>query len=299
LASAQGWAALGRRDRAQAVYDQVFLIALHSPYLQVANRRDLLVVLEDAYRDLGTPAQADACREKIIELDQDSDPQPPDSPGRSPDLPRGEDTVSSAEVGALEEARRQEAFVLLDALAAGKEPSPGLVSGLAEALQDEDAAKLDLYRQELEGTTLPGRRIEVHWHVIRWLMLKYQVAAGGYGLSLVPDWEAKLADIQSDLSRAYDDLRLDYEDLVAALPDASLVGPGSYQVRREMLLAGRLGRYANYPALQLAEKLQDAVANLIAAGSVDRLYVDVATGEEALQIFLSPAEEYGLSTPSP
>jgi hypothetical protein len=299
LASAKGWADLGQESQALSVYDQVFLIALHSPYLQGASRRHLLAVLETAYRDLGDTEQAAACREEIIELDQELQPQPPAVPGESPDLPRGDEAVSSPEVGALEEARRQEAYVLLEALAAGKEASPGLVSGLGQALQNEDAAKLELYRQELEGTTQPGRRIDVNWQMIRWLMLKYQVAAQGFGLSLVPDWEARLADIQSDLSKAYEDLFFDYEDLVAALPEAGLMGPGSYQVRREVILAGRLGRYPNYPAPQLVEKLQDAVANLIAAGSVDRLYVDVTTEDEDWHFFFSPVEQYGLSTQSP
>jgi hypothetical protein len=299
LASAQGWAALGQKAQALSVYDQVYRIAVHSPYLQRANRRDLLVVLEGAYRELGDAEQANVCREKIIELDQESRPQPVAAPAQSPDLPKGDEAVSSPEVGALEETRRQEAFILLEALAAGKEPSPGLVSGLAEALQEEDAAKLALYRQELQATTQPGRRIDVQWQIIRWLMLKYQVAARGLGLSLLPDWEAQLADIQSDLSKAYEELFFDYEDVVAASPDATLMGPGSYQVRREMLLAGRLGRYANYPVSQLADKLADAVANLIASGSVDRLYVDVSMEDEELRLFLSPAEEYGLSSQSP
>lgn len=299
VGSANGWAALGQEAEALSAYDQVYLIAEQSPYLQKANRRALFVVLETAYRDLDEPEQADVCREQIIELDQESRPQLPAVPGESPDLPMGDEGISSPEVGALEEARRQAAFSLLEALSAGKEPSPGLVSGLAQALQEEDAAKLDLYQQELQGTTQLGRRIDVHWQVIRWLVVKYQVAAGGFGLSLVPAWEAELADIQSALSKAYEDLFFDYEDLVAALPEASLMGPGSYQVRREVILAGQLGHYPNYPARQLADKLQDAVASLIAAGSTDRLYVDMTAGDEELTFFLSPAEEYGLPAQSP
>ena len=295
----KGWAALGQERQALSAYGQVYLIAVQSPYLQRASRRDWLVLLEAAYRGLGDTEQAETCGEQIIGLDQVSRPQPPAIPAKSPDLPLGDKVVSSPEVGALEETRRQAAFGLLEALSGGGEPSPYLVSNLTEALQAEDEAKLGLYRQELEEATQIGRRVEVHWQLIRWLMLKYQVAAKGFGLSLVPDWEAQLADIQSALSKAYEELFFDYEDLVTALPEASLVEPGNYQVRREVTLAGRLGRYPNYPPQQMADKLQDAVKNLIASGVVDRLYVDVAAEDEGLHFFLRPAAEYGLPAQSP
>lgn len=200
----------------------------------------------------------------------------------------------------MEEARRQAAFELLQTLSTGGSGSPELVSALAGALQAEDAAKLGLYQQTLEGTSQPGLRIDAHWQKIRWLMLKYQVASGGLGLSVVPDWETQLAQIRSDLSKAYEELYFDYEDLVTALPEARLIGPGSYQVRRQVILDGRLGRYVNYPAQQLADKLQDAAQALQASGAVDRLYVDVGTREGGqLHFYLSSAEEYGSPVETP
>lgn len=299
LASGKGWAALGDKARASAAYDQVYLIAVQSPYLQMANRRDLLAALETAYSDLGEAEHAEASRTAITELDQKTSPHPPASSGETPDLPMGETVVSSPEVGALEETRRQAAYALLQSLAEGAEPPAEWVSGLAQALQAEDAAKLDLYRRELEGTTQPGKRIDVGWAMIRWLLLKYKVASRGFGLSIVPEWETQLPEIQSELSKAYEGLFFDYEDLVTSLPEASLLGPGSYQVRRQVIMDGRLGRYPNYPAQQMAEKLQDAARELIASGAVDALYVDVQAEDGGQHFFLSPAQEYGLSSQSP
>ncbi|MCL7452111.1 MAG: hypothetical protein M8467_03575, partial [Anaerolineae bacterium] len=292
---------LGEGRLALEAYDQVHLIAIESPYLQLANRRDLLVALEAAYRDLGDEERASAIRADIVVLDQQARPQPPATPGERPELPSLEEaSVSTPEVGALEEARRQAAYDLLQALSAGGEANADLVSSLAQALQAEDVAKLDLYRETLEGTSQPGTRIDAHWQRIRWLMLKYQVASRGYGLALLPDWEAELAGVRSDLSKAYEELYFDYEDLVTALPEARLIGPGSYQVRRQVILDGRLGRYVNYPAQQLADKLQAAVQGLSAAGAVDRLYVDVGTRDEGqLHFYLSSAEEYGSPVESP
>jgi len=299
LAAGKGWATLGDEDRALEVYDQVYLLAVRSPYLQMANRRDLLVALEVAYEELGERSRAETSRTGIIELDQQTSPHPPLAPGRVPDLPQEDVGISSPEVGALEEARRQAAFALLQPLTEGGEPPAGAVDGLAQALLAEDAAKLALYQQELDGTTQSSKRIGVNSQLIRWLMLKYKIASRGFGLSLVPEWEAQLAEIQSDLSKAYEELFFDYEDLVTALPEASLIGPGSYQVRRQVILDGRMGRYPNYPAQQLADKLQDAVAGLIASGAMEQLYVDLMAGDGSLHYFLSPAEEYGSSSQSP
>jgi hypothetical protein len=265
----------------------------------MAHRRDLLTELEIAYDQLGEAAQADAVRQRIIELDQETGLRPPRQPSRTPDLPTGLNVVSSPEVGTLEETRRQAAYALLQALEAGGEVPSALVANLAQALQSEDAAKLPLYRQELEATTQLGRRIDIHWQIIRWLALKYRVAMKGFGFSLVPEWEAQAADIQSALSKSYEDLYFDYEDLVTGLPDASLIGPGSYQVRRRIVQAGRLGQYPNYPEQQMAEKLRDSAASLIAAGFLDELFVDVEVSDRSLYFFLNSADQYGSAGQSP
>ena len=299
LAGGRGWAILGEEDKALEAYDQVYLIAVQSPYLQMANRRDLLGALEVAYRDLDAGERAEQSRDAIVELDQQTTPHPPVSPGAVPDLLRGAAVISSPEVGALEDARRQAAYALFDPLSQGNEAPPDLVANLAQALQAEDAAKQALYQQELDSTTQPSRRISVNQQLTRWLMLKYKVASRGFGISLVPEWEAGLAEIQSDLSKAWEGLFFDYEDLVTSLPDASLIGPGNYAVRRQVLLDGRLGRYPNYPAEQLADKMQDAVRSLISSQAVDQLYVDVRRKDGELIFFLSSGDEYGQSLQSP
>jgi hypothetical protein len=304
LATGKGWAEIEQDAQALNAYDQVYTLAVRSPYLQMAHRRDLLTVLEIAYHDLGDSEMADACRAQIIEWEQGANLPPPARSEEPPELPQGEGVVSSAEVGELEAARRQAAGELVQVLLDGGQPPPELVASLAQALQAEDSAKLALYGQSLEGTTQPGKRIDVHWQLIRWLTIKYQVASRGFGLSIVPEWEAQVTEIQSALSKAYEGLFFDYEDLVTALPDASLMGPGSYQVRRLMTLSGQLGQYPNYPAQQMADKLRDAAMALIAAGAVDQLYVDVVAEEEGLRgdglrHFLNPADQYAQPAQAP
>jgi hypothetical protein len=299
LAAGKGMAALGQDDEAGIAYDQVFVIAESSPYLPPARRLELFDQLAAAYDGLGDLERAEASRSKIAEWDGLPASSPATMPLRSPDLTVGQERVSSPEIGALEETRRQAAGVIVQTLSQGGEPDPGWLDSLAQALRAEDAAKLALYRQELEGTAQLGRRLGVHLQLIEWLTIKYQVATRGYGLSLIPEWEAEVGDIRSALSKAYEDLYFDYEDSVTALPDASLMGPGSYQVRRRVILSGRLGQYPNYPAEQLAEKLHDAVSSLIGAGHVEPLYVDMVSEDTGLRFFLTPASGVGQPTQSP
>lgn len=298
LAGGHGWHSVGDDAQAAVAYDQVYLIAVGSPYLQMANRRSLLVALEQAYAELRDKERAAKTRAKIIELDQQAGPLPPLEPGLRPELSSGQEVISSPELGLLEDARRQAALELLEYIAQQGQPHPDLVAALAAALQTEDQAKDAFYRQALQDTAQPGRRVDIHRAMTRWLLTKYKVAVRGFGVQVVPEWEADVAGIQSALSRSYQDLFFEYEDLVTALPDATLMVPGRYQIRREALLEGRLGRYVNYPAQQWAEKLQTTVQELVAAGGVDRLYVDVEASEEgALGFSLSPAAEYGLPGP--
>lgn len=292
LAAGKGWASLEQTAQALNAYDQVYAVAMHSPYLHKALRRDLLGALETAYRDLGVGDKVQLCRQQIDELDRGgSRPAVPPAGWREPS-PEGE-PVSSVEVGALEENRRQAAYALRQATEEGQPPPPGLVDSLAQALLAEDEAKLALYARELEGTTQSARRINVHWQRVRWLTLKAQVAGRGLGLSIVPAWEADLPGIRSALSKAYEDLLFEYEDLVTALPEVPLIGPGRYQVRCRITLAGRLGQYPNFGAQQMADKVRDAATALMAAATVDRLYVDVVAEDGGLRFFLNPADTYG------
>jgi len=307
LAGGKGWAALGRKAQAQDAYDQAYLIATKSSYLPQAQRRALLGTLELAYKDLGQTEQAQACHDQIVAIDQDSRPQLPAIPAALPELPRGTDAISSSEVGALEETRRKAAFELLQEVSPDSEPPSMLLRQVTQALQAEDPVKLALYRGELESATQSTRRIDVHWQMIRWLTLKNQVATKGFGLSLVPEWEEQVTAIQSALSKEYEDLLFDYEDLVSALPDASLIMPGRYQVLRTVTLAGRLGQYPNYPAEQLVSKLQGAAKAVITSGyaavaSTDALFVDALASPErgaAVRFFFSPAANYGASSETP
>jgi hypothetical protein len=294
LADGKAWAEMGQDEEAGRAYDQVYTIALNSPYLQLAYRRDLLTRLATAYDDLGQIDKAELSRQQMDRLTQGSQPQLSTLVSQTMELLANPLTpVSSPEIGGLEESRRQAAYSVLQATAGGAEPPSDLVDTLAQALKAEDQAKLAFYQQEREATTQPSKRVNVDWSLIDWLTLKYKVAVQGFGLSIVPEWEQQAPAIQSELSKAYEALRFDYEDLVTSLPDAALMEPGRYRVRRMLTLAGRLGQYPNYPEQQMADKLQEAARNMIAAGMIEPLYVYAQPDKDGLWFLLDPADQYG------
>ena len=294
LSAGKAWAEMGQASEAGRAYDQVYIIAVRSPYLQIAYRRDLLTRLTTAYTGLDQADRASLCRQQLAALTPGSQSQPSSPLSQAMELLATPLTsISSAEIGALEESRRQAAYSLLQAVAGGAEPPANLIDNLAQALKAEDQTKLAFYRQERDATTQPGKRVNVDWSQIDWLTLKYQVALRGFGLSIIPEWEQQAPEIQSELSKAYEALRFDYEDLVTSLPDAALMEPGRYGVRRMLTLAGRLGQYPNYPEQQITGKLQEAARNMIAAGMIEPLYIDVQSDKNGLGFFLSPADQYG------
>jgi tetratricopeptide (TPR) repeat protein len=293
LAAGRGWAAVESREQAIAAFDQVRLLAVESPFLQVAQRRDLLSLLEAEYAALEEAEKAEACREVKTELDNGRRFPQTSRTTDAPELHQAEVAISSPEVGRLEEERRQAAFDLLQMVPAGGSPDADQVEPLRQALLAEDAAKLALYAQELESSPQPGYRIDVLRHQIRWLLFKYRVASLGVGVSVVPEWESRAAEILSELARAYEGLQFDYEDLITALPDASAIAPSMYAVHREIVLAGRLGHYPSFPVEQEAARLRDDVTALIAEGFREQLYVDAQISEAGLSFFLNSSSEYG------
>lgn len=126
---------------------------------------------------------------------------------------------------------------------------------LARALQQEDQVMASVLRQAAEGEVRLSVRAGWVRRRVEWLSIKYQVARRGFGLSLVPEWEERDAEIRSDLAKAYQDLFTLYQDEVVALPTVDLVRQGWVEVLAEEAKVGTLGLYPNYPEPEVAENL--------------------------------------------
>ncbi len=255
----EGLAELEEYGLAQLFFDQAFNIAMASPYLQAATRRNVFQRLHQGYRMIGDRERA------RVSLEQSAEPFPMVTVAESPPiLPVAEPPLVSLEVQQAEAARWEAAQALSDALVVrGGYAPPELVTALRETLIGEDQAKLPYYDSQLAATPQLSVQISVVQARINWLSVKHRIARRGYGISLVPEWELQAESIRAELTKSYELLFALYADLIVAMPNAEQIDLATEEILRRENLAGTLGRYPNYPAEQRISQLLQATAHLV------------------------------------
>lgn len=293
-----GLASLREKGEAKLNYDQAYTIALYSPYLKKAHQKSILSKLATAYKAIGEGQRAGQAlaQSAALEAGAASESEPADKDRKFLLGHPKEPTLMPQEIAEAEVARRKAAHNLSDYLLSTlKQPPDNLTANLAQALRTEDEAKLSFYNTGPAEPLMLLEKIALAWHKVRWLTTKYQVASGGYGLSLVPEWETQVAGIQSELSKAYEDLYALYGEQVIALPEADTIDRAWVEVLRQEIEAGRLGLYPNYPEEQLIAKLKEATEKLIATGRDRLLRVDTFSQNHVNIFILVSDESYGQS----
>ncbi len=293
LQSGQGLYNLKDGDEAKFNYDLARTVALYSPYLKKTHRQRILDRLIEAYRALGEDRAEWEDLENHIMLESD---EPlalnPEEELLLGDLFKQEVVLPEIQEAAAE--RQRIAQALLDHFRErGGEAPERLIYDLAVALQVEDAVRLGTYEANLVTSSQLSDKIALAWAEVNWLTLKYVVALKGYGLSLVPEWEDQLGKIQSELSKAYEQLYALYGEQIIALPEASSIDRAWVEVLRQEIQVGRLGLYPNYPEERLIEKLREATEQLTSLGYDCSLRVDVIAGQDTKTFILTSDECYG------
>jgi hypothetical protein len=296
----RGLVSLKEQGEAKLNYDQAYTIALYSPYLKKAHQKSVLDKLVPAYEAIGEHQRAEQALNQSVALDLEASSSTESEPAdKDTEFLLGhpnESTLITPETAEAEAARREAARTLSDYLRSTlKQPPENLAANLAQALRIEDEAKQSFYYTEPAEPLMLLEKVAMTWHKVRWLTIKYQVALGGYGLSPVPEWEDQAAEIQSELSKAYEDLYALYGEQVIALPQADAIDRAWVQIFRQETEVGRLGLYPNYPEEQLTAKLKEATEKLIAAGQDRSLRVDVLSQDHINIFILASDESYGQS----
>jgi hypothetical protein len=267
----EGLADLGQFGLAQLYLDQAFNIATASPYLQAATRRTTFQRLNLGYQAIGDRERA------RISLKQSAEPFPVVTlVEASPVLPVAEPPLLPLEVQQAEARRWDAAQALARSLVerGGRAPAE-LVADMRETLLAEDEAKLPYFDAQLAAAPKLSVQISVVHARIKWLSIKYRVARGGYGISLVPDWEAQAEAIRAELTKSYELLFALYADLIVAMPNAEQIDLATEEVLRREILSGTLGRYPNYPQEQRIAQLTQATAHLVETRPEDKMRVVV------------------------
>ncbi len=259
ILAGEGLAGLNERGLAQLFLDQAYGVATVSTYVQPVIRRNLFQRLHKGY-------QAIDDRERARQsLDLSAEPFSPVAvPELPPVLPVAEVPALPLEVQEAEATRWQAAQELARHLSerGGRAPQEALIE-LANALLAEDQLRIPYYDAQLTHATQLSAQISIVQARIDWLAAKYRIARGGYGISLVPEWEAQAEQIRSELTKSYELLFALYADLIVAMPDADQIELATEEALRREILAGTLGRYPNYPAQQRIAQLMQATAQLI------------------------------------
>jgi hypothetical protein len=267
----EGLAGLKEFGLAQLYLDQAYNIAAVSPYLQAATRRTIFQRLNQGYRAIGDRERA------RISLEQSAEPFPMVTVAEAPPvLPAAEPPLMSLEAQQAEARRWQAAQGLATALLErGGNAPPELVAALREALIAEDQAKLPDFDAQLAAAPQLSVQISVIQTRINWLAVKYRVARRGYGISLVPEWEAQAEAIRAELTKSYELLFALYADLIVAMPNAEQIDSATEEILRREILAGTLGRYPSYPAEQRVAQLLQATAHLVESRPAEEMRVVV------------------------
>jgi hypothetical protein len=276
----EGLIAINQPELGNFYLDQAFTIAAQSPYLQAAHRRRIFESLHKNYLLIGERLLA---RESLSlsanppTLDLVTEP-PVLLPVKDPiPLP---DAIQRAEA-ARWQAAQELAILLVERGGAAPESD---IDQLAQALVAEDAEKSAFFENEFNNTSQLSYKINVTRAKIEWLAIKYRIARRGFGINLVPEWEARAEEIRAELTKTYETLFALYADLVIALPDASEIDKATEERLRMEILAGELGRYPNYPEEQRRAQLVAATEQLIRTQPETNIFVNVGEVENK-QVF--------------
>ena len=273
LQTGEGLIGLGENELAKFYLDQTFVIGLGSPYLQAAHRRGIFERLQKNYLAID---ERELARESL-----NLSANPPNLTLVTEEraiLPKNQPVPLPAEIQEAEANRwvaAQEVAAQLVSL--GGNTSPEVVSALADALVLEDQLKLAYLDEELENATQLSKRLDLILAKIGWLSIKYRVARGGYGSSIVPEWESQAEQIRADLTKTYEPLYALYSDLIVGLPNVAQIDKATEERLRTEILAGELGRYPNYPEEQRRAQLLDATEQLIETQPELGIFVGVGT----------------------
>jgi hypothetical protein len=259
LQAARGFVTLKREKIARLALAQAENVARYSVTLLPAQRRTLLRQVADSYQALGDTTAARGIREHL-----DANAVGPGIAvnAGSQLLPtlRGGVVLPEAVVSAM--AARQNAAADMAArwLSVSGSGRDELANRLGQALLAEDVVRTEFY-QTADQLSLADRLALMH-DKLAWLALKYRVAQRGFGVSLVPEWEAQVADIATALSSTYTELINGYGQQLDTL-DATEAVQARVELLRQGVLWTRLGLFPDANAEQaLSEQLAEASRQL-------------------------------------
>jgi hypothetical protein len=296
LQASSGLGAVGANDAARWVTDQAYLVALYTPTLQREQRARRLEQVANAYAALNASALSSQARAKAGEASTAS-ATAPITGTRMPYLPTAGTLPAAPEIETVKARRIAAAQALQDDLIvhppkSAKDWSSDLIAELSDALIAEDSARQTYYDKQIAQTKDAATQIALWRDKLAWLALKYRVARGAFGASLVADWEADRAAIADDWSAAFDELFRLAAVQTVALPKPQDLIPAQEDIIRQELIAARWGWYSSASEPDLNAQRDEIVQKLIDA-AYPELRLDTFNRNNKTIFLLLPDELYG------
>ena len=296
LQAGSGLRGLGANDAARWMTDQAYLIALYTPTLQREQRARRLEQVANAYTTLNVSALSSQARTQSLEASTASVTAPLTGT-RVPFVPTAGKLPASPEIEDAKTRRITAAKTLQDDLIdyppkSAKDWSPDLIADLSDALTAEDAARQAVYDKEIAQTKDVAVQIALRRDQIAWLALKYRIARGAFGASLVADWETDRAAIADDWDAAWADWFRLSEAQAASLPRASDIDPAQEDVVRQELIVARWGWSSGTAEQDLIAKCVEVTQKLMDA-AYPELRLDVFKRNNRTLFIILPDELYG------
>jgi hypothetical protein len=172
-------------------------------------------------------------------------------------------------VASYEERRVEAVLDLLEFLGgspSGQAIPEELATAVTQALVNEDKARSTAYEDELAAASSMVLKIGIAEARADWLLVKYRMALGAYGLQLVPAWSEDVAGIAAELSQARRELHGIYGEQISTFSDATATDRAWFDILRLEILQGELRIYPDYPAEELIPELTEVSARLVEAG---------------------------------
>jgi tetratricopeptide (TPR) repeat protein len=269
----EGFSESGNGQEALFSCDQAFVLALHSPFMKDPHRADVLGQLATEYSALGKRDKAEECSSLGAEILYSTDEQATSSAG-SPEQPVANFLcripAPTAEMVASYEDRRVEAVrELIASLQGGADQgavSQELLTKVTQALVNEDNARRAAQEDQMGAATSMVLRIGIAEARVDWLLIKYRVALGAFGLDLVPAWSEDVTGIAAELGTAREELHAIYGEQIDTFGDEMAKDRAWFDVVRLEIQQGQLGLYPGYPEEELVSQLSEVSARLAEAG---------------------------------
>lgn len=295
IEAAQGLKSLGMQSAARTALDQSYLIAQYTYSIPRDTRARLYDQVATTYQNFGVANLAAEARQKSQEAATLTSEEAV-ATRRKPYIVPPADLPENKDLTGATAARVTAAKELIDQLnlhppKSTQDLPQDLVRNLGDALYQEDGLRKDYYDKEYAAASDPRVQVAILRDKLDWLGLKLRVARGGFGFSLVSEWEPDAKNIAQDLSDTFDQLFKISEQQAGSGQNAADADVQVDDVLRAELVAGRWGLY-NYDEKDLNSRL-DEISSRLRDEQVPALRLEGYQKGAATNYLLVPDELYG------